>query len=40
MLDLHTSGTLLNYYASRGWRPIEQVEYLGKARTIMAFDLP
>ncbi|WP_283814728.1 GNAT family N-acetyltransferase [Bradyrhizobium sp. AUGA SZCCT0042] len=39
-LHLYTSGTLPNYYASRGWRPIEEVEYLGRARTIMAFDLP
>jgi predicted N-acetyltransferase YhbS len=37
---LYTSGTLPNYYASRGWRPIEEVEYLGKMRTIMTFELP
>ncbi|CAN7510412.1 GNAT family N-acetyltransferase [Bradyrhizobium sp. LjRoot220] len=37
---LYTSGTLPSYYASRAWRPIEEVGYLGKTRTIMAFDLP
>jgi len=37
---LYTSGALPNYYVSRSWRPIEEVEYLGKTRTIMAFDLP
>jgi GNAT superfamily N-acetyltransferase len=26
------------YYASLGWKPIEDVEYLGKMRTIMVFD--
>jgi GNAT superfamily N-acetyltransferase len=36
---LYTSGTLPNYYVSRAWRRIEEVEYLGKTRTIMAFDL-
>ena len=37
---LYTSGTLPAYYASLGWQAIEEVEYLGKARTIMAFELP
>jgi predicted N-acetyltransferase YhbS len=37
---LYTSGTLPSYYASRSWRTIEEVDYLGKLRTIMAFDLP
>jgi predicted N-acetyltransferase YhbS len=26
------------YYASLGWTPIEDVEYLGKMRTVMVFD--
>jgi predicted N-acetyltransferase YhbS len=34
---LYTSGTLPAYYASLGWRAIEEVEYLGKPRTIMTF---
>jgi len=34
---LYTSGTLPAYYASLGWRAIEEVEYLGKLRTIMTF---
>lgn len=38
-LYLYTSGTLPAYYAARGWKPIEQVDYRGKARTIMAFDV-
>lgn len=37
---LYTSGKLPAYYASLGWRPIEEVEYLGKMRTIMTFELP
>jgi predicted N-acetyltransferase YhbS len=37
---LYTSGTLPAYYASLGWQAIEEVEYLGKMRTIMAFELP
>jgi predicted N-acetyltransferase YhbS len=28
------------YYASLGWKPIEDVEYLGKMRTVMVFDVP
>lgn len=39
-LYLYTSGTLPAYYAARGWRPVEQLDYLGKMRTIMVFDLP
>ncbi len=39
-LHLYTSGTLPGYYAALGWIPVEDVEYLGKMRTIMAFDLP
>ena len=37
---LYTSGTLPGYYAARAWQAIEEVEYFGKMRTIMAFDLP
>ncbi len=39
-LYLYTSGTLPAYYTLLGWKQIEQVEYLGKVRTVMAFDLP
>ncbi|WP_271532716.1 GNAT family N-acetyltransferase [Bradyrhizobium sp. CCBAU 25338] len=38
-LYLYTSGTLPGYYASRRWQPIEEAEYLGKRRVIMAYDL-
>jgi len=38
-LYLYTSGTLPGYYASRCWQTIEELEYLGKMRTVMAFDL-
>ncbi|MGW1421614.1 GNAT family N-acetyltransferase [Bradyrhizobium manausense] len=38
-LYLYTSGTLPGYYASRHWRPIEELEYLGKTRVIMVYDL-
>lgn len=38
-VHLYTSGTLPAYYAALGWKPIEEAEYLGKLRTIMAFDL-
>jgi predicted N-acetyltransferase YhbS len=37
-LHLFTSGTLPQFYVSLGWKPIERVDYLGKMRTIMAFD--
>jgi len=36
---LYTSGTLPAYYASLGWRPIEEIEYLGKLRTVMTFEM-
>ena len=36
---LYTSGTLPDYYARLGWRTREQLEYLGKARTVMDYDL-
>ena len=39
-LYLYTSGTLPRYYASRGWQPTEELEYFGKTRTIMAYELP
>jgi predicted N-acetyltransferase YhbS len=39
-IHLYTSGTLPAYYAALGWKPIEEVEYLGSSRTVMAFDLP
>jgi predicted N-acetyltransferase YhbS len=39
-VHLFTSGTLPTYYAAQGWKPIEEVEYLGKMRTVMAIDLP
>jgi len=38
-LYLYTSGTLPGYYASRRWRSIEELEYLGKMRVVMAYDL-
>ena len=38
-LHLYTSGTLPAFYQSLGWRPIETTDYLGKLRTVMAFDL-
>ena len=38
-LFLFTSGTLPDYYRKRGWMEIETVPYLGKARTIMRFDI-
>jgi len=28
------------YYASRRWQPIEELDYLGKTRVIMTYDLP
>jgi predicted N-acetyltransferase YhbS len=37
-LFLFTSGTLPDYYRKRGWTDVEDVIYLGKARTIMRFD--
>jgi GNAT superfamily N-acetyltransferase len=38
-LFLFTSGTLPDYYSKRGWTEIETVSYLGRARTIMRFDI-
>jgi predicted N-acetyltransferase YhbS len=28
------------YYTALGWKTIEEIEYLGKLRAVMAFDLP
>ncbi|MDF0518246.1 GNAT family N-acetyltransferase [Bradyrhizobium yuanmingense] len=39
-LYLYTSGTLPGYYASRGWQAVEELEYLGKTRVVMAYELP
>ena len=38
-LYLFTSDSLPSYYASLGWRTLETVEYVGKPRTIMMFDV-
>jgi predicted N-acetyltransferase YhbS len=32
--------TLPAYYAALGWKTIEETEYLGKLRAVMAFDFP
>ena len=39
-VHLYTASTttLPAYYMALGWKPIEQVEYLGKMRMVMAFD--
>lgn len=34
-LYLFTSGTLPSYYRERGWSDVEEVEYLGRDRTVM-----
>lgn len=34
------ASTLPAYYAALGWKTIEEIEYLGKMRAVMAFDLP
>jgi hypothetical protein len=31
--------TVLSYDAVLGWKPVEEIEYLDKVRTVMAFDL-
>lgn len=38
-LFLFTSGSLPAYYRKRGWVDVEEVDYLGKQRTIMRFDI-
>ena len=35
---LYTSGTLPTYYEKLGWSRIEEIEYLGKLRVVMACD--
>jgi predicted N-acetyltransferase YhbS len=32
--------TLPAYYMALGWKTIEEIEYLGKMRAVMAFDFP
>jgi hypothetical protein len=32
-------GTSPSYYAVLSWKPAEEIEYLDKVRTVMAFDL-
>lgn len=36
---LYTSGTLPQYHRRLGWREVERLEYLGRERTVMDFDL-
>ena len=38
-LFLFTSGALPGYYRKRGWTDVETVDYLGKPRTVMRFDI-
>ena len=38
-LFLFTSGTLPDYYRSKGWTDVEDVSYLGRLRTIMRRDV-
>jgi GNAT superfamily N-acetyltransferase len=38
-LFLFTSGALPGYYRKRGWVDVETVDYLGKQRSIMRFDI-
>jgi GNAT superfamily N-acetyltransferase len=38
-LYLYTSGTLPEYYARLGWRTVERLQYLGRERTVMDYDL-
>jgi GNAT superfamily N-acetyltransferase len=38
-LYLYTSGTLPAYYARLGWRALERVDYLGRERTVMRYDI-
>jgi predicted N-acetyltransferase YhbS len=39
-LFLFTSGSLPDYYRKRGWVDVETVDYLGKSRVVMRFDIP
>jgi len=36
---LYTSGTLPQYYSRTGWRIVERLEYLGRERTVMSYDI-
>lgn len=36
---LYTSGTLPQYYRWLGWREVKRLEYLGRERTVMEYDL-
>ena len=36
---LYTSGTLPQYYARLGWTEIERVDYLGKERAVMNYEI-
>ena len=36
---LYTSGTLPHYYSRLGWRLVERLEYLGRERTVMAYEI-
>jgi predicted N-acetyltransferase YhbS len=38
-LYLYTSGTLPQYYARLRWIEVERVEYIGKERTVMRYDI-
>jgi GNAT superfamily N-acetyltransferase len=38
-LFLYTSGTLPDYYRKRGWIEVENIDYLGKVRTIMRREI-
>jgi GNAT superfamily N-acetyltransferase len=38
-LHLYTSGTLPDFYERLGWVIDERVQYLGKQRTVMRYDL-
>ncbi|HTD00375.1 MAG TPA: GNAT family N-acetyltransferase [Bradyrhizobium sp.] len=41
-VHLYTAATttLPAYYTALGWKAIEEIEYLGKIRAVMAFDFP
>jgi predicted N-acetyltransferase YhbS len=36
---LYTSGTLPKYYIRLGWRLVERLQYLGRERTVMDYNL-
>jgi hypothetical protein len=36
---LYTSGTLPEYYTRLGWQLVERLQYLGRERTVMDYDL-